>query len=73
MAIVSVIVLLSLAFAYGGYRPTLSNEIAARDAGLPRSVTPATQAGTEFMQATPAGTVPMGLRPPDVPPSPQAN
>lgn len=71
MAIVSVIVLLLLAFAYGGYRRTLSNEIAARDAGLPRSVTPATQAGTEFMQATPAGTVPMTLRPPDVPPSPQ--
>ena len=59
MAIVSVIVLLLLAFAYGGYRRTLSNQTAARDAGLPRNVTPATQAGTEFMQATPAGTVPM--------------
>ena len=71
MAIVSVIVLLLLAFAYGGYRRTLSNQAAARDAGLPRNVTPATQAGTEFMQATPAGTVPMtrshadDLRPPD--------
>ena len=71
MAIVSVIVLLLLAFAYGGYRRTLSNQAAARDAGLPRNVTPATQAGTEFMQATPAGTVPMTrshadeLRPPD--------
>ena len=38
----------------------------------PRNVTPATQAGTEFMQATPAGTVPMTLpssriHPPDLP------
>jgi type IV secretion system protein VirB10 len=71
MAIVAVIVLLLLAFAYGGYRRTLSNQVAARDAGLPRNVTPATQAGAEFMQATPAGTVPMALRPPDAPPSPQ--
>jgi type IV secretory pathway VirB10-like protein len=71
MAIVSVIVLVLLAFAYGGYRRTLTNQAAARDAGLPRNVTPATQAGTEFMQATPAGTAPMTrshadeLRPPD--------
>jgi type IV secretion system protein TrbI len=73
MAIISVIVLLLLAFAYGGYRRTLTNQAAARDAGLPRNVTPATQAGTEFMQATPAGTVPITrshsdeLRPPDAP------
>src|SRR5580700_908533 len=71
MAIVSMVVLLLIAFAYGGYRRTLSNQAAARDAGLPRNVTPATQAGTEFMQAIPAGTVPMSrshaddLRPPD--------
>lgn len=71
MAIVSMIVLLLLAFAYGGYRRTLTNQAAARDAGLPRNVTPATQAGREFMQATPAGTVPMTrshvdeLHPPD--------
>ena len=64
MAIVSVIVLLLIAFAYGGYRRTLTNQAAARDAGLPRNVTPATQAGAEFMRATPAGT-PMTLRPPD--------
>ena len=64
MAIVSVIVLLLLAFAYGGYRRTLNNQTAARDASLPRGVTPATQAGSEFMQETPAGTVPMALRPP---------
>ena len=68
MAIVSAIVLLLLAFAYGGYRRTLSNQAAARDAVLPRNVTPATQAGTEFMQATPAGAVPMALRPPDASP-----
>ena len=71
MAIMSVIVLLLLAFAYGGYRRTLTNQAAARDPGLPRNVTPATQAGTEFMQATPAGTVPSTrshgdeLHPPD--------
>jgi hypothetical protein len=73
MAIVSAIVLLLLAFAYDGYRRTLNNETAARDAGLPKGVTPATQAGTEFMQATPVGTVPMTrnhadeLHPPDAP------
>src|ERR1035438_1239824 len=38
MAIVSVIVLLLIAFAYGGYRRTLTNQAAARDAGLPRNV-----------------------------------
>jgi len=71
MAIVFMIVLLLLAFAYGGYRRTLTNQSAARDAGLPKNVTPATQAGTEFMQATPAGTVPITrshaeeLHPPD--------
>ena len=64
MAIVSMVVLLLIAFAYGGYRRTLTNQAAARDAGLPRNVTPATQAGAEFMRATSAGT-PMTLRPPD--------
>ncbi len=39
---------------------------------MPKNVTPATQAATEFMQATPAGTVPMTLRPPNGPtPPPQ--
>lgn len=71
MIIVSVIVLLLLAFAYGGYRRTLSNQTAARNAGLPTSVTPATQAASEFMQTTPAGTVPTALRPPGAPPPPQ--
>jgi type IV secretory pathway VirB10-like protein len=68
--ILSVVVLLLLGFAFGGYRRTLSNQSAAREAGLPKSATPATQAASEFMQATPAGTVPM-LRPPDVPAPPQ--
>jgi type IV secretion system protein VirB10 len=67
--IVSLILLLMLAFAYGGYRRALDNQTASRDAGLPKSVTPATQAASEFMQATPAGTVPMTLRVPDAPPS----
>ena len=70
VAIVSVIVLLLVAFAYGGYRRTLTNQVAARDASLPRNVTPATQAGREFMQTTPAGT-PMTLHPPDQAPFPQ--
>ncbi len=68
--IVSVIVILLVAFAYGGYRRGLKNQIAARDAGLPKNVGPATQAASEFMQATPSGTVPMTLRPPNVPAPP---
>jgi type IV secretion system protein VirB10 len=69
-AIVAGIVLLLLAFAYGGYRRTLKNQTAAREASLIKNVTPATQAGNEFMQATSAATVPMTrnhtgeLRPP---------
>jgi type IV secretory pathway VirB10-like protein len=70
VAIVSVAVLLLLAFAYGGYRRTLNNQSAARDAGIPKGVTPATQAGAEFMQAIPAGNVALALRPPDQPLSP---
>jgi type IV secretion system protein VirB10 len=64
-------ILLLAAFAYGGLRRARDNQTAARDAGLPKSVTPATQAGKEFMQATPSGTVPMALRPPGAPPPPQ--
>lgn len=62
--IVCVILLLLLGFAWGGIRRALNNQMAARDAGLPKSATPATQAASEFMQATPAGTVPLTLRPP---------
>jgi type IV secretion system protein VirB10 len=71
IAIACVGILLLVAFAYGGLRRTRNNQAAARDAGLPKSVTPATQAGKEFMQATPSGTVPMALRPPGTPQSPQ--
>jgi type IV secretion system protein TrbI len=67
--IVSLIVLLLLGFAYGGYHRSIKNQAAAREAGLPKNVTPATQAASEFMQETPAGTVPMTLRPPNGPPS----
>jgi type IV secretion system protein VirB10 len=71
IAIACVGILLLLAFAYGGIRRTLNNQTAARDASLPKGVTPATQAGKEFLQATPSGTAPMALRPPGAPPSPQ--
>src|SRR5260370_4244590 len=57
MAIVSMIVLLLLAFAYGGYPRPLTNQTAARGAGLPRNVTPATPAGPAVLQATHACTV----------------
>ena len=74
MAIIAVVVLLLLAFAYGGYRRTLTNQSAARDAGLPKNVAPATQAGAEFMQATPPGNAALiashadELRPAGMPP-----
>jgi type IV secretion system protein VirB10 len=55
IGIITLVVLLLVGFAYGGYHRSLTNQIAARDANLPRSVTPATQAGAEFMQSTPAG------------------
>lgn len=70
--IVCIILLLLLGFAWGGIRRALNNQMAARDAGLPKSATPATQAASEFMQATPAGTVPLTLRPPGESASSQA-
>jgi type IV secretion system protein VirB10 len=57
IGIITLIVFLLVGFAYGGYHRSLTNQIAARDANLPRSVTPATQAGAEFMQSTPAGAI----------------
>jgi type IV secretory pathway VirB10-like protein len=70
IGIITLVVLLLLCFAYGGYRRSLTNQIAARDSSRPRSVTPATQAGAEFMQSNPAGTT-RGhadeLRPPGTP------
>ena len=59
MAILGVGVALLLAFAYGGYRRTAHAQAAAREAGLPKSVAPATRAGNEFVNAVPAGTAPL--------------
>src|ERR1017187_9736698 len=38
-----------------GYRRSVKDEAAARRAGLPTTVAPATQAGTEFVSAVPLG------------------
>ncbi|MDQ2843679.1 MAG: P-type conjugative transfer protein TrbG [Acidobacteriota bacterium] len=70
LAIVFVVVGLLLAFAYGGYRRTQRAQIAAREAGLPKNVGPATQASAEFTKNIPDGTAPLanrnfaGLQPP---------
>jgi type IV secretory pathway VirB10-like protein len=73
MAVILVIVGLLFAFAYGGYRRTQRAQAAARDAGLPRNVGPATQAGGEFIKSIPDGTAPFArkgpleLQPPPTP------
>jgi type IV secretion system protein VirB10 len=59
IAIISVIVLLLGAFAYGGYRRTQAQQATAREAGVPKGVAPATQAGTEFLRAIPPGNAPL--------------
>jgi len=41
IAILSVLALLMLGLAWGGYRRSLQNQATARQAGLPRTVTPA--------------------------------
>ena len=41
IAIITVLALLMLGLAWGGYRRSLQNQATARQAGLPRSVTPA--------------------------------
>lgn len=70
LAIVFVVVGLLLAFAYGGYRRTQRAQVAAREAGLPKNVGPATQASAEFTKNIPDGTAPLanknltGLQPP---------
>ena len=46
---------LLIAFAYGAYRRQAQAQEAVRDSGLPKSVTPATTAGNEFLQEVPAG------------------
>ena len=50
---------LLVAFAYGGYRRQQRDQVAARDAGLPTSVAPATTAGNEFIQAIPVRDAPV--------------
>lgn len=73
MAIVVLILGLLFAFAYGGYRRTQRAQAAARDAGLPRNVGPATQAGGEFIKSIPDGAAPFArkgpaeLQPPPTP------
>jgi type IV secretion system protein TrbI len=56
MAVVlAVVMAILLAYAYGGYRRTVRNEEAARQAGLKKAVAPATQAAAEFVNAVPVG------------------
>lgn len=52
IAIISVIGLLLLGFAWGGYRRSVQNQITARQAGLPRTVTPA-RADDQLLRAIP--------------------
>jgi len=52
MAIISVLALLMLGLAWGGYRRSLQNQAAARQAGLPRTVTPA-QADDQLLHGIP--------------------
>lgn len=58
LAIGLVVVGLLLAFAYGGYKRQQRVDAAARDAGLPKGVAPATSAGREFIQAIPVPETP---------------
>ena len=52
------------AFAYGGYRRQQREQVAAREAGLPSSVAPATTAGNEFIQAIPVKDPPTAQKTP---------
>jgi type IV secretion system protein VirB10 len=67
-----------LGFAWGGIRRAARAQTAARDAGLPKNVAPATQAGREFTSGIPLGNaavvrrtaegVAPELQPPGAPP-----
>ena len=76
VAIISVIALLLIGFAYGGYQRTLMQEATARQAGVPKGVAPATQAGNELLRAIPQGSAPLAgtnageLQPPGSAPAP---
>lgn len=56
--VVGVIAAILLAYAYGGYRRTERNQAEARQAGLPKTVAPATQAEAEFVNEIPMGSAP---------------
>jgi type IV secretory pathway VirB10-like protein len=53
IAIICVLVLVMLGLAWGGYRRSLQNQATARQAGLPRTVTPA-HADDQLLRAIPA-------------------
>ena len=57
--VIAIVVALLLAFAYGGYRRSVKVEAAAKSAGLPKAVAPATQAGAEFVKEIPLGAAPL--------------
>ena len=67
-----------LGFAWGGIRRAARTQAAVRDAGMPKNVAPATQAGREFTSGIPLGNaalirktgegVPAELQPPGVVP-----
>ena len=68
IAIISVVGLLMLALAWGGYRRSLQNQATARQAGLPRTVTPA-QADYQVLHGIPPASASLvhpqsGLIPP---------
>jgi hypothetical protein len=64
VAIGCVIIGLLVGFAYGGCRRTQQDQAALRQAGLPKTVTPATQAGTEFTSLIPPGNLPLARQNP---------
>ena len=76
IAVIGVAVLLG--FAWGGIRRAAKAQAAVRDAGLPKNVAPATQAGREFTSVIPLGNAAVvrrtaegaapELQPPGVPP-----
>lgn len=59
MAIILTIVGLLFAYAYSGYRRTEKSQTAARNAGLPKNPSPATQAAIEVKKGIPEGTAPL--------------
>ena len=58
-AIGAVIIGILLAIAYGAYRREMRNQAQARDAGMPKAVTPATASATEVEKDVPVGSAPL--------------